>query len=54
METAPTKDPDAVFTACDPLNEACFTTWHEAYRSCSTCQEAPPKGQTESHYARLE
>lgn len=53
QKAALAKDPDALFTAYDPLNEACFT-WREAYRSCPTCQEVPPRGQTESHYARLE
>lgn len=52
-KAALTKDPDAVFTACDTLNEACFT-WHEAYRSCPTCQEAPPKGQTESPLSEVQ
>ena len=36
------KDADAIFEACEPLYQACFTC-HETYRFCATCQEAPPK-----------
>ena len=46
-KAALTKNPDAVFTACEPLYQACFACYH-ACRFCS-CQEAPPKGQSESH-----
>ena len=35
------KDPEAVFVACEPLYQACFSC-HQAYRFCPTCQEAPP------------
>jgi len=35
------KDPEAVFVACEPLYQACFTC-HNAYRFCPTCQEATP------------
>ncbi len=35
------KDPEAVFLACEPLYQACFSC-HQAYRFCPTCQEAPP------------
>jgi len=53
QKVALTKDPDAVFTACDPLNEVCFTR-HEAYRSCPTRQEDPPKGQIESPLSEVQ
>jgi Cytochrome C' len=33
------KDADAVFVACEPLYQACYSC-HQAYRFCSTCQEA--------------
>jgi len=39
---AKAKNPDAVFAACEPLYQACFTC-HEMYRFCPTCPEAPPK-----------
>lgn len=32
------KDADAVFAACEPLYQACYSC-HEAYRFCPTCQE---------------
>jgi hypothetical protein len=35
------KDPEAVFVACEPLYQACFSC-HQAYRFCPTCHEAPP------------
>jgi hypothetical protein len=37
-----TKDADAVFAACEPLYQACYSC-HQAYRFCPTCQE--PAGQ---------
>jgi hypothetical protein len=33
------KDADAVFVACEPLYQACYSC-HQAYRFCPTCQEA--------------
>ena len=38
---AKAKNADAVFAACEPLYQACFTC-HEMYRFCPTCPEAPP------------
>jgi hypothetical protein len=32
------KDADAVFVACEPLYQACYSC-HQAYRFCPTCQE---------------
>jgi cytochrome c556 len=40
-KAALTKNADAVFDACEPLYQACFTC-HQAYRFCPTCQEAEP------------
>ena len=40
-KAAQTKNADAVFHACEPLYQACFTC-HETYRFCPTCPEAPP------------
>jgi soluble cytochrome b562 len=37
-KAALSKNVDAVFAACEPLYQACFTC-HEAYRFCPTCQE---------------
>ncbi len=33
------KDADAVFIACEPLYQACYSC-HQAYRFCPSCQEA--------------
>jgi hypothetical protein len=41
-KAAQTKNADAVFNACEPLYQACFTC-HETYRFCPTCPEAPPR-----------
>jgi hypothetical protein len=45
-KAALTKNADAVFEACEPLYQACYTC-HEAYRFCPTCQEAPPSAKGE-------
>jgi hypothetical protein len=36
------KDADAVFAACEPLYQACYSC-HQAYRFCPTCQEPAGK-----------
>jgi len=40
-KAALTKDPEAVFNACEPLYQACYSC-HQAYRFSPTCQEAEP------------
>jgi hypothetical protein len=40
-KAAQSKDPEAVFVACEPLYQACFGC-HQAYRFCPTCPEAAP------------
>jgi hypothetical protein len=41
-EAALKKNVDAVFAACEPLYQACYSC-HEAYRFCPTCPEASPQ-----------
>ena len=38
-KAAKSKDPEAVFMACEPLYQACYRC-HETYRFCPTCPEA--------------
>ena len=45
---AKAKNPDAIFAACEPLYQACFSC-HEMYRFCPTCPEAPPVTPAEKH-----
>jgi len=47
-KAAQAKSVDAVFNACEPLYQACFTC-HETYRFCSSCPEAPPVATDQKH-----
>jgi cytochrome c556 len=40
-KAALSKNEEAVFNACEPLYQACYSC-HQAYRFCPTCQEAAP------------